>query len=406
MSGRDPSGRPLTLYRPEGRPALRSAPPPGRETEPPANREGQPRGGGFLWTAGILVLVAAMLAGALWIPGVLDGDSPEPPEVVGSLPVWNLAEGSRTIADRADSLTAASPNVYEVAPDGGITSRRQPPGISVAEGLGTLRAADIPIVPIVSNTRDGNWDPELIRTILHDPNLVRRHVEAIVALVLREDFAGIDIDYEELTNADREAFSDFITALGVALHAEDRILAVDLFAKESDEGYDQRNLAQDYAAIGRSADQVRLMGYDWHWQTSEAGPIAPLDWIRRVLAYAVTEIPPEKIVLGIPTYGYGWAGSSGRLVSWLQAYAASKRYGVPTRWDVTAESPWLVYRDEQGVEHTLWFENSYSIRTKLAIAHAYGIGGVHLWLVGDEDDGMWPLVSAYHSGSVEELGAP
>ena len=110
--------------------------------------------------------------------------------------------------------------------------------------------------------------------------------------------------------------------------------------------------------------------------------------------------------MGIPTYGYGWVGQEGRLVSWLQAYALSENLGEPVRWDAAAQSPWLTYRDEQGVEHTVWFENTYSITAKLELARSYGVGGVFLWLVGDEDDGVWPVLSAFADGEDLRSGKP
>jgi spore germination protein len=363
------------------------------------------------WLAAVItavVAVAAVLfAAGRSEPRSADAEEPIRPNVIGSLPVWNLAGGTSTITAHADSFTAASPSLYEVAPTGELALRQQPAGVVAPAQLDALRRQGVAIVPTISNTRNGSWDPLLIQTILHDPALVTGHIEAIVDLVSEQGFAGVDIDYEELAAADREVFTDFIERLADAMHREDRTLTVDVFAKDSHAGYDQRNLAQDYAALGAAADEVRLMAYDWHWQTSDAGPIAPVDWVDRVLTYAVHEIPAHKIALGIPTYGYGWGPVSAELVSWLQAYALSEAHGVPVQWDHAGQSPWLTYVDEQGAEQTVWFENAYSIKAKLQLAQSYRIGGVFLWLVGDEDDGLWPIVSAYSRGRpMEEVGGP
>jgi spore germination protein len=373
-------------------------------TERGAPLHGRRRGHRWLAlsTTALVVLVAALLAAGRGEPRPADAEAPRRPEVVASLPVWNLAGGSRTIGAHASSFTAASPSLYEVAPTGEITLRQQPAGVVAPAQLDAIRSRGVPLVPTISNTRDGTWDPALVQTVLHDPELVARHVQEIVGLVRQQGFAGVDIDYEELAAADRDVFTAFVVRLGKALHAEDKVLSVDLFAKDSDAGYDQRNLAQDYAAIGRAADQVRLMAYDWHWQTSSAGPIAPADWVDRVLTYAVHEIAAHKIVLGVPTYGYGWDATDGQLVSWLQAYAMSEQHGAPVHWDQKAQSPWLAYTDDQGAEHTVWFENAFSVKAKLQLAQSYRIGGVFLWLVGDEDDGLWSIVSAYRGG--EEMG--
>ena len=83
-----------------------------------------------------------------------------------------------------------------------------------------------------------------------------------MALVRQHHYAGIDIDYEKLRAGDRQVFTAFISELAAALHARGKVLSVALFAKTTNAGYAPRNMAQDYAAIGRVADQVRIMTYD------------------------------------------------------------------------------------------------------------------------------------------------
>ncbi|HYO19673.1 MAG TPA: glycosyl hydrolase family 18 protein [Dermatophilaceae bacterium] len=346
------------------------------------------------------VLVAALGLAALRLSNLLV-EPARTAQVVASLPVWHLASGTESIVQQAQGLSGASPQAYEIGAEGEIVPRFQPPGVSLQQELDSLRDAGVPIIPSITNTSDGSWSTERIQRILHDPVLLQQHIDAVVAFVRAEDFAGVDIDIEELEAEDREAFSSYIAQLADALHADDRILAVDVFAKDSDAGYDERNRAQDYAALGRSVDQLRIMAYDYHWSTSTAGPIAPLDWVRSVLQYAVSQVPPEKIVLGLPTYGYSWAdgGQEGKLSSWLQAYGASKEFDAPVQWDSSSQSPWLTYTDAQGAQQVVWFENSYSLKAKMDLARSYDVGGVFIWLVGDVDDGIWAVVEDYRGST-------
>lgn len=350
--------------------------------------------------------------------------------VVGaSLPVWGATSGSATVAAHAEAFTTASPQLYEMTEDGGVALRSGLDPVVARTEVQRLRSAGVAVLPTVTNTRDGSWDTGLAQGVLHDPLLRDRHVVALVDLVLREDVAGVDVDYEELTAADRTAFSAFLARLGPALRAHGRLLAVDVFAKDSDAGYDQRNLAQDYAAIGAAADQVRIMAYDWHWETSAAGPVAPLDWVRRVVEYAVTQVPRERVVLGVPTYGYDWAGQTpgqhhgqrqagqvdgqveqqGRraeLASWSQAQVRAEDRGVPVRWDAQAQSPWLAYADADGEPHELWFEDGRSTAAKLGLAREQRLGGVFLWLVGDVDPSTWPLLVSHRRGDAPGCAPP
>jgi spore germination protein YaaH len=323
------------------------------------------------------------------------------PVVVASLPYWSIGQVTGSVLANRSDVNEASPWIYRVSAGGQV---RLDPGISQAAlsaSLGQLRARGLPLVPTLANVdAQGGFSYPAVGRILHDQALTARHVADIVALVNAQHYAGIDIDYEDLHAADRQAFTGFITALATALHASGKILSVALFAKASDAGYAPRNLAQDYAAIGRVADQVRLMGYDYHWATSPPGPVAPVGWLTAVLTYARTQIPARKIILGVPAYGYDWTGGQGTGITWQQAAARARRAGVRVRYSAASQAPWFRYTDAAGRPHTVWFEDARSSRAKFELARTAGIGGVYLWLYGNADPGTWPaLRQALPAGS-------
>lgn len=347
------------------------------------------------------------LAGAAWLAVVLAGAAAvtvtmfslrstpaRHTTVVASMPYWNFQHGTATVLAHRDTVTEVSPWMYGLAATGQIDTQ-YPAGqaAAVAGDIERLRAAGLRVLPTIANITAGKWAYQPVGRMLHSPALMAQQVAAIVALVQRHDYAGVDIDYENLPAGDRAAFSTFVRHLAGALHAHGKLLSVAVFAKTSNAGTDPRNLAQDYAAIGQVADQVRLMGYDYHWATSPPGPIAPVGWIRAVLRYAKTQIPVSKIILGIPLYGYDWSGGHGTAISWLQALRLSRQYHAPPRYSMTSQAPWLRYTDRAGHRHTVWFENAASSRAKFDLAQGAGIAGVYLWMYGYEDAGTWPALS-------------
>ncbi len=374
----------LTRARP-GAPALKLAPPdsaPARGRRPP--RRLLP--GTF---SAAIVLVGALLVG-LTVTGNLHTAARPATVVVASLPYWNIDHGTAAVVANRQAVSEASPWMYGLDGAGQIVTQYSPAqSAAVGARLTQLRAAGVPIVPTIANVTGGNFSYPQVARVLHDPALMRQHVAAIMALVQRHHYAGIDIDYEDLHAADRRAFTAFVTDLAAALHAKGKILSVALFAKTTNAGTDQRNVAQDYAAIGRVADQVRLMAYDYHWATSPPGPVAPIGWVRDVLGYAKSQIPARKIILGVPLYGYDWAGGRGVAVSWLQAFRLARRYKATTRFDVASQTPWFTYVDTARRKHVVWFENAASSTAKFGAAQGSGIGGVYLWMYGYEDTGTW-----------------
>jgi spore germination protein YaaH len=251
----------------------------------------------------LAVALAAVLGGAAMVGLTMrtgrGAGAPRHTLVVASMPYWNIRHGTGAVLAHRGAVTEVSPWMYGLDRSGQIGTQ-YPPGqaATVAADIRRMRAAGLLIVPSIANITGGQWSYPPVARMLHAPGLMARQVAAITALAVRQDYAGIDIDYENLHAADRAAFTAFVTRLGAALHARGKVLSVAVFAKTTDAGTAPFNVAQDYAAIGRAADQVRLMAYDYHWPTSPPGPVAPVSWVRGVLRYARTQIPAGRIVLG------------------------------------------------------------------------------------------------------------
>jgi spore germination protein YaaH len=305
-----------------------------------------------------------------------------PVRVAVYVPFWYSGEGSSAVCAHRGLFDEVSPWVYGLSPDGVIVPHYVREAAAGIEGdLARLRAANLPIVPSLANGTGERFCREPVAGILRDPSRRGAHVAAIAELVAREGYAGIDIDYEGLFATDREAFTAFVTELAGALHPDGKTLSIALFATDSDAGYG----AQDDAATGGLVDEVRLMGYDYHWSASPPGPIAPIGWVRDVLGSARTRVEPAKLALGVGLYGYDWAGGHGTMISWREAADLAGRSQATVRLDAESQSPTFCYTDTSGARHEVWFENAESARAKFRAAAEAGIGGVFFWMFGEPD---------------------
>ncbi len=352
--------------------------------------------------AGAVILIGLLLAAAVGWSGrsVVFSDPPPAapvpaprPVVMGALPYWDQEDALASLERHPGVATVASPWIYRVAGDGSVQLQESLNAAAEQALLDRTRRTGVQLIPTVANTTAGLWDESTVAAVLADPALRSAHVRALVGLIRTHGFDGIQIDYENLHGDDRAGFSAFVTELGQAVHAIGSLLFVTVHVKEDDVGYDQRNAAQDYAVIGAAADRVCLMAYDWHWETSPAGPIAPYDWVRRVVDYAVTQIPAEKLVLGVALFGYDWVGTKATNLTWSQITALAGRNRADEYWDIGSQSPHFSYVDGDGVSHEVWYENDRSIESKLDLARVERLAGVALWRLGGEDPGIWKLMS-------------
>jgi len=114
--------------------------------------------------------------------------------------------------------------------------------------------------------------------------------------------------------------------------------------------------------------------------------VAPINQVRRVVEYAVTEIPVEKIDLGIPNYGYDWplpferGVTAAVTIGNIQAVRIAIEQGVPIDFDSLSASPFFLYNDGD-VEHEVWFEDVRSIQQKFELIKEFNLRGCGYWQI-------------------------
>jgi spore germination protein YaaH len=313
--------------------------------------------------------------------------------VSGNLVFWDQSRGFDAIVANVDVFSEISPFWYHLDVDGRVIPYLTASGTSYEDPsiLSFLRSNGILVIPTVANIVDGVWNGALAGSVIADPVLSAANINSLVDLAVGHGYDGIDLDYEGLRATDRAAFTAFVERLAVALHTQGKLLTVNVYAKTAEPGSWDGPQAQDWSALGSSADQVRIMTYEYSWSTSAAGPISPVNWVTDVIAFARTVIPAAKIMQGVPFYGYDWVGQRGTELVWNDATALASRYGASINWDSASASPWFQYL-VNSVLHTVWFENASSVAAKLAVTTTYDVGGVTLWRLGGEDPGIWPAL--------------
>ena len=327
-------------------------------------------------------------------------------KVSGNLVFWDQANGFQTIQNNPDIFSSVSPFWYTIDNAGQVVPYRTAAGASYEDaGIVTfLRANNIQIMPTVADINNGVWNGALVSQIINDPAKSQANINSLVNLAVSKGYDGIDLDYEDLPASDRNAFSLFVQNLATALHTQGKLLSVNVYAKTSEPGDWSGPQSQDYAALGQTADELRLMVYEYHWATSPPGPVSPVYWVNDVLAFAVSKIPAQKIIHGLPAYGYDWVNNAGADKVWQDSMALANAYGANINWDSASATPWFSYT-ASGAQHTVWFENAAASDAKLALTNQYNVGGVNFWRLGREDPSTWSYVRA-RFGSLPPANLP
>ena len=294
-------------------------------------------------------------------------------------------------------MTYLTPFTYGITAEGGLVI---PDDAWLVAAAAEYRAQ--PWMHLSTLTEAGSFDSRLGGALLENKAAQARLIDAIVANMTAKGYRGLDVDFEYLEGRQAAAYAAFIEALRQRLDPLGWPVTVALAPKS---GAGQKGLlyeGHDYAALGRAADSVLLMTYEWGYTAGPPMAVAPLPQVRRVLDYALTEIPPEKIFLGVPTYGYDWplpfrqGITRAPSLSPQQALALARRYGAEIQYDETAQAPWFRYTAENGTAHEVWFEDARSSLAKFRLAADNRLQGVGLWsLMRDAPQTYLVLHSAF-----------
>ena len=212
----------------------------------------------------------------------------------------------------------------------------------------------------------------------------------------------MDVDFEYIPKQDAQAYLDFLELAAQYMRDNGLFLNVDLAPKTSGEQSGLLYEAHNYPAIGAIADSVHVMTYEWGYTYGPPMAVAPLNSVRYVIGYAVTEIPPEHILMGIPNYGYDWTLPYEQGVSKAEnignqtAILRASSFGAEIQWNELAQSPYFNYT-QYGRRHIVWFEDVRSVQSKLALADEFGLMGVAYWNLMRPFHQNWALISVLYS---------
>ncbi len=291
-----------------------------------------------------------------------------------------------------NSLAANHASIDSIATFSYLTDARgNLTGEPIAAGVELAQKKEVKTLMLVHNIGDA-VDSRAAHSLLSVRENRFNLEKNILSLIEEHGFNGVNIDLEGVPPGDRANYSALLAELKAILEPAGYLLTVSIPAKTRDNPLDNWNGAYDYAAIGEYADLVTLMTYDEHWSGGHPGPVASLSWVQQVLDYAVKSMPGEKILMGVAAYGYNWSSDGGcSALLWNKAADLASRNGG-ARWSDQYSAPYLIYYDQMGYRHEVWFENRFSLALKLDLANNYNIAGIAVWRLGFEDYSFWQTI--------------
>lgn len=301
------------------------------------------------------------------------------------------------IDDTGVSMNEVSPSYFDITNNGVLK-------INYIDAIlvNNLHSRGIKVVPFLSN----HWDRYAGRDAISSAVGRETLVNGIVDAIIKHNLDGINVDIENLTEADRKNYTEFVKLLRIKMPPDKSVVTS---VATNPNGYDSGwQGSYDYKALGEFSDYIMIMAYDEHYEGGSSGPVASNEFTEKSIQYALSLIPKEKLVLGIPFYGRYWSEDGkilGKAVSLKKMREILSKYENIVTYDNVAKSP----KAEVKIKSTdgnvtisgtklnpgkyiFWYEDANSIEAKMKLVEKYDIKGIGSWKLGLEDKLTWETI--------------
>ena len=232
-------------------------------------------------------------------------------------------------------------------------------------------------------------------TILNSYAKRQELIEKIIEVCVEYQLDGINIDFENMYEADKDKFSRFIIELEPRLNEIGAVLSVDVTAPDGDPNW---SLCYDRNVIGHVADYIVFMAYDQYGNSStKPGTTAGYNWVETNVKKFIDneDVEPSKIILGMPMYTRQWTiDSNGEIdgrgvVSMLNTKIPNN---VEKQWDEDLKQYYIEYKSGSDTIK-MWIEDGTSIAAKVSLVTKYGLAGTSCWRKDMETSNIWSVIN-------------
>lgn len=284
---------------------------------------------------------------------------------------------------------------YEARRDGSLKVPPNQPLPTVAEENNAA------IAMVISNLENYQFSSDLARDIFQSEAVQDVLFDNIIEEAKRiGNVSDIHFDFERVPANQKEAYNNFLRNAVKRMHAQGYTVSTALAPKTNSEQTGEWVAAHDYEAQGKIVDFVMLMTYEWGYSAGPPMAVSPLPEVEKVVQYALSVMPANKIILGQNLYGYDWTlpfvqgGPYAEALSPQRAIELAKRYNAAIQYDYTAQAPYFNYYDDEGRSHIVWFEDARSIQAKFNLVKRLNLRGVGYWKLGLPFPQNWQLIGA------------
>jgi spore germination protein len=289
-------------------------------------------------------------------------------------------------------LTYLTVFYYRIASDGNISDIDDQVVIDNAKAYGVA-----PIMCISTISANGEADVVVAHSIVTNKDYQENLINHALDYMKAKGYYGLNIDMQNILQEDRQLYVDFISNISGRVQQEGFYVSVTLTPRTFPTVNNVLYQGPEYATLGQVTNSTLLLSYEWGHAHSPQ-PALPLVNVKALLDYSITQIPPEKIIIGLPTIGYIWqlpfivGYSIANSITHDSALTLANEMGAIIQRDADSEAPYFTYTTD--TDYVVWFRDVRSTAALLDYVEEYQLEGIGIWNTMQFASGLWIMIAA------------
>ncbi len=293
-------------------------------------------------------------------------------------------------------LTYLTIGGYQITAAGGINAPDDAVLVEIARDYGVA-----PLMMCSTLNAQGMGNYETMHIILSDKKIQKVYINNIVRVLRQRNLAGVNFGCQFILKEDLQQYIDFLAEIKIRLKQEGYIVIITM--NPTTYGFDPEGVNDTtyFYQIGQIADRVVLISYQWTYATISLVEQTTVKFLEKYVQYAVTQIPPEKILVGITRVAYDWElpyiENESQVNALTNTSALNLAYdlGVPILFDEETQTPYFYYTFNDR-EYFVWFKDAKTTISVLDLVYKYQLGGISVWSIMDYGPQTWTIINAFY----------